>query len=149
MTTTTTTDTLAALETAYVEALADETAGAHGRAMQIASDPAIRCNIVNVQRDRDAVRHVRIALRKDRLSMKRLGELHKLRDKAETNLARTEATLAEAQNVADAAKREHEQLRAKTSECERGVEKVQYILTTQTWVARALADEVKAAGITT
>ena len=146
--TTTDTDTLAELEAAYIEALADETAGAHGRAMQIASDPMVRDSIMSVSRDRDAVRHVRIALRQDHISAKRLGELHKLRDKAETNLARTEATLAEAQNVADAAKREHEQLRAKTSACEHSIESVRYICTTQTWVARALADEVKAAGLT-
>ena len=145
----TTTDTLAELEAAYVEALADDTPGALGRAVQIASDPVIRDRITSVSRDHEAIEHVRIILRKDHVSMKRLTELHKLRDKAKKNLRQTEAALAEAQHVADAAKREHEQLHGQVYQCERQIESIQYQATTHPLAFRAVAAEVKAAGIDT
>ena len=145
----TTTDTLAALENEYVKALGDESPGAHGRCMAIASDPKIRDRIVSVTRDRGSVAHVRIILRKDHVSMKRLAELRQLQDKAEKNLAQTKAALAEAQHVADAAKREHEQLHGQVYQCERQIESIQYQATTHPLAFRAVAAEVKAAGIDT
>ena len=149
MTTITDSNTRAALEQQYVEALADESPGALGRAAQIASDPLMRDHVTSVTRDHEAIEHVRIALRKDHVSMKRLTELHKLRDKAEKNLRQTEAALAEAQHVADAAKREHEQLHGQVYQCERQIESIQYQATTHPLAFRAVAAEVKAAGIDT
>ena len=145
--TATDTDPTVALEAAYVEALADETLGAYGRAMQIASDPAIRDHILSVRGDSSAVAHVRVLLRKDGVSLKRLRELRKLRDNSEKALAQTEAPLSEAQNVADTAKRRHEELRAKTSQCELGIESVQYQFRMYRYAGMAVAAEVKAAGI--
>lgn len=150
---TTTTDTVAEqraeLETLYVEALADETPGSYGRVRQIASDPAIRDRIVSVRMDRDAVEGVRVLLRKDHVSTARLRELRKLQDNAEKNLAHTQAALAEAQNVTDAAKSKHDQLRGQVYQCERGIENVKYQAQMHPLAFRAVAAEVKAAGIST
>ena len=145
--TATETDQLVALEAAYIEALGDEALGAHGRAMQIASDPALRDHVVSVRMDQDAVTGLRILLRDDHVSGKRLRELRLLRDKADTKLGRAEAALADAQRDTDTAKHEHEQLEAQVGQCERGIESVQYRARAHRFAGRAVAAEIKAAGI--
>ena len=146
MTTTADTDARAELEVAYCEALADETLGGHGRAVAIASEPLLRGHIVSVSRDREAVACVRKLIRGN-ASATRLSELQNLRDKADAKRAKAEAALADAQRDADAAKRDHEQLVDSIYKVGKQIEMTQHVLTMNSHARRAIADEVKAAGI--
>ncbi len=139
--------TRAELETEYCSALGDETPNGYGRAVQIANEPLISGHIVSVARDREHVAYVRKLIRGDHATATRLADLSRNFRSSEKKLAQAEAALADAQRDADAAKTEHENIKAAVHQGNGYVETIRRICTGSPRVQRVVSSEVKAAGI--